>query len=397
MRHTLKAVFDHRTDAQHVLDALLAAGYPNTDMALSRAPPTRRADGGGIPASGEDEESLGDTVKRTFTRLFRSHHQQTMDHFNRFIRGGHVVTLNTGSELEAKSAVGIFERFGPVDIKDLDDELDHGSTGAPGDAADSTEAEKRQPQPMSYRLSAPGPVSMGWDRADRLSSVYPQGTAPGAGAQWEPADDDGTPDARSSPGSGSHDNDMEAYRYGHEMRTNDNYRYCSWDEIEPWLKKDWEARSPSASTWDESKSAVRRGWNSTSPDIEDDRYFRAHWNAIYRDSAGKPDYDDRTPAYLYGSEARRSEIYQSHDWRDVEQDIEADWKARHAGQLSSWGDFKDAVKHGWNRVSPGMDEKDAAGQSQHGSGDAGDGAGIGNDDRATTIRPGSDSFERKSS
>jgi hypothetical protein len=311
MRHTLKAVFDHRSDAQHVLDALLASGYRSTDMALSRAPPT-----------------LGTSVKRTFTRLFHWH-PQAMDHFGRFIRWGHVVTFTTGSELESKSAVCIMERFGPVGIEDSCDESDH--------------------------VSAPDVVSTGSPRNVTMSSIYPPGTVPEALQS--------TPDARSSRGSDSHDNDMEAYRYGNAMRTNDEYRYCSWDEVELWLKQEWEARAPIAATWDESMCAIRRGWNSTSPDIADDRYFRAHWNAIYRNTARKPDYDNRTPAYLYGSETRRSEKYRSHDWRDVEPDIEADWKARHLGQRSSWGDFKDAVKHGWNRVSLDMDGQDTTHQS----------------------------------
>lgn len=284
MRHTLKAVFDRR-DARHVPDTLPACEYPRTDMA----------------ASGEDADSLGASIKRTFTRLIRSPHEQAMGRFNRFIRSGHVVTLATGSEPEAKSAPGIIERFRPVGSEDF----------------------------------------------------------------------------------------MDAYRYGSEMRTKDKYRYCSWDEVEPFLKNDWQARATDTATWDGSRNAIRRGWSSTSPEIEDDRYFRAHWNAIYRNSVGEPEYDDRTPAYLYGSEARRSEKYRSHDWRDVEPDIEADWKARHAGQSSSWADFKDAVKHGWNRVRPEMDEKDGARESQHGS--------AGNDDRAAAGRPGTDSFEGKTS
>jgi hypothetical protein len=390
MRHTLKAVFDHRSDAQHLLDALLASGYPSIDMALSRAPPTSRAEGGGITVHSKDAVSPGSAAKRTFTRLFRSP-PQAMDYFGRFIRRGHIVTLTIGSELEAKSAAGIIERFGPVGVEDLHDESDHGS--------------------------APDAVSMGSPRAAAMSSIYPVGTAPGAlqkrahedrhyfgtqnagspptgntfqetmgaASHWDDADDDDTPDTRSSPVNGSHDNDLEAYRYGNEMRTNDEYRYCSWDEAERCLKKDWEARAPSASTWDECMSAVRRGWNSTSPESADDRYFRAHWNAIYRDSTGKPDYDERTPAYLYGSEIRRSEKYRSPDWRDVEPNIEADWKAHHPGQLSSWGYFKDAVKHGWNRISLDMDEKDAARQSQNASGTAADN------------RVGSASVERKTS
>jgi hypothetical protein len=53
------------------------------------------------------------------------------------------------------------------------------------------------------------------------------------------------------------------------------------------------------------------------------------------------------------------------------------------------------VKHGWNRISTDMDVEDAAGQSQHASGAAGDSNG--DDDRAIANRHGSDSFERKTS
>jgi hypothetical protein len=329
-------------------------------MALSRAPPT-----------------LGTSVNRTFRRLFHLHPQAT-DHFGRFIRWGHVVIYTTGSELEAKSALGIIERFGPVGIEDLHDELDHDS--------------------------APDAVSTGSPRNVTMSSIYPPGTAPGAlqNRAHEDSHYFGTQNAESPPtgntfqetmgaasqwdatGSESHDNDMEAYRYGNAMRTNDEYRYCSWDEVEPCLKQEWEARAPIAATWDESMCAIRRGWNSMSPDIADDRYFRAHWNAIYRNTARKPDYDNRTPAYLYGSETRRSEKYRSHDWRDVEPDVEADWKARHLGQLSSWSDFKDAVKHGWNRVSADMDKQDTTHQSPPAGGALHD--GIEDDDRTTGPR-----------
>lgn len=423
MRHTLKAVFNHRSDAQHVLKALLASGYASTNMALSRAPPTKRADGGCIAASGEDTESLGASAKRTFTRLFRSHHQQTIDRFGRFIRGAHVVTLTTGSELEVESAVGIFKRFGPVGIKDVDDELDHDSADVPAVATDSIGGET--PHRTSYQPVAPDAVLMELPFVAEMSSVYPRGTEPGAlqnrahedshyfgtqnaeapptgntfqetmGAakQWDSMNNDGTGDAQPSPDSGSHDNDIEAYRYGTEMRTNDSYRYGSWDEVEPCLKKEWETRATGASTWDESKSAIRRGWSSPSSEIEDDRYFRAHWNAVYRNAIGKAGYDDRTPAYLYGSEARRSEKYRSHDWRDVEPHVEADWKARHPGQLSSWENFKDAVKHGWNRVNPDMDGRGTPRQSAPVSGSAGD--SIGDDDRAAANRFGPDSIERK--
>lgn len=37
--------------------------------------------------------------------------------------------------------------------------------------------------------------------------------------------------------------------------------------------------------------------------------------------------------------------------------VRSRWEARHPGQLSPWDNFKDAVRHGWNRISPGMDDK----------------------------------------
>jgi hypothetical protein len=166
-------------------------------------------------------------------------------------------------------------------------------------------------------------------------------------------------DAQANLRIGSH-NDIAAYRYGKEMHTEDKYHDCSWEEVQGRLKDGWEARATSASPWGQSENAVRRGWHSMSPDLDDDSYYRAHWNAIYANTASEGDYDDRVPAYLYGSEARRSEKYRSRNWHDVEGELEAEWAAHHAGQLSSWGNFKDAVKHGWNRASSGMDTKDAA-------------------------------------
>lgn len=41
---------------------------------------------------------------------------------------------------------------------------------------------------------------------------------------------------------------------------------------------------------------------------------------------------------------------------DDEPALAAASKTRHAGQPSSWENFKDAVNHGWNRVSPDMDD-----------------------------------------
>jgi hypothetical protein len=134
------------------------------------------------------------------------------------------------------------------------------------------------------------------------------------------------------------------------MRTSARYRDRSWDEVESDLKSDWEARHPGASTWDKFKAAVRRGWDKITPDIDDDSYYRTHWNARY--SNADDTYDDYLPAYRYGDEARRLQKYRSRHWDDAESDLKSDWESRYTSGPSTWDKFKDAVRHGWNKITP---------------------------------------------
>ena len=153
---------------------------------------------------------------------------------------------------------------------------------------------------------------------------------------------------------GSYDDYAPAYRYGNEMRTSARYRDRSWDEVESDLKSDWEARHPGASTWDRFKAAVRRGWDKITPDIDDDSYYRTHWNARY--SNANDTYDDYLPAYRYGDEARRLQKYRSRHWDDAESDLRSDWESRYTSGQSTWDKFKDAVRHGWNKITPDMED-----------------------------------------
>jgi len=153
---------------------------------------------------------------------------------------------------------------------------------------------------------------------------------------------------------GSYDDYAPAYRYGTEMRTSARYRDRSWDEVESDLKSDWETRHPGASTWDRFKAAVRRGWDKITPDIDDDSYYRTHWNARY--SNANDTYDDYLPAYRYGDEARRLQKYRSRHWTEAESDLRTDWESRYTSGPSTWDKFKDAVRHGWDKITPDMDD-----------------------------------------
>jgi hypothetical protein len=145
-----------------------------------------------------------------------------------------------------------------------------------------------------------------------------------------------------------------AYRYGTEMRSSAKYRDRSWDEVESDLKSDWEARHPGESTWEKFKAAVRRGWDKITPNIDDDSYYRTHWNARY--SNADASYDDYLPAYRYGNEARRLQKYRSRHWDDAESDLKSDWESRYTTGTSTWEKFKDAVRHGWDKITPDMDD-----------------------------------------
>ena len=50
-----------------------------------------------------------------------------------------------------------------------------------------------------------------------------------------------------------------AYRYGHSLRSDPRYAGRSWDELEPDVRRDWEARNPGG-VWERTKGAVRHAW-----------------------------------------------------------------------------------------------------------------------------------------
>jgi uncharacterized protein (TIGR02271 family) len=62
---------------------------------------------------------------------------------------------------------------------------------------------------------------------------------------------------------GRYEDYAPAYGYGSTMASNEQYRGRNWDDVEPSLRSDWEARNTgsSGSTWEKMKAAVRHGWD----------------------------------------------------------------------------------------------------------------------------------------
>lgn len=240
MRHTLKAVFANRSDAQHVLEELLASGYTHADVALS--------DTTSETASAEHHEGLGASVMHAFSRLFGSkHHDDPGQSPGEAAHDQHIVMFTTESEPEAERAAGIIGRFGPAGIEEHHEQSDE----------------------FSADNYLPGVAALG--------ASWPPGTEPGS-LQFRSLDDGryfGTQGATSPPhgdtyqdsmGAGSHwahPEEKAAFHYGTEMGASDVYRDSSWDEAEPSLKIGWERKHPRGESpaWHRIKQAVRQGWD----------------------------------------------------------------------------------------------------------------------------------------
>jgi uncharacterized protein (TIGR02271 family) len=149
---------------------------------------------------------------------------------------------------------------------------------------------------------------------------------------------------------GSYDEYAPAYSYGSEMARNQKYSGRKWDEVETDLRSDWDTRygSSGGSTWEKMKAAVRHGWDKMTDD--DDSYYRNHYSSTYGGSGSS--YDSYKPAYSYGSEMRNSDMYRNRPWDEVEPDLRSGWESRNTGSTgSTWENMKDAVRHGWNKMT----------------------------------------------
>jgi hypothetical protein len=237
MRHTLKAVFAHQSDAQHVLDELLASGYPRAAMALS-SPATTGPGGTGHTAG------LGASLRHAAARFAARHHWHVDADAGTPAAERHVLTLTTESEPDAERAAAIIAQCNPAGLEDIPDNVDPGAGTWIG------------PMPRRYPPgTAPGALQHRPHEESRYFGTQ-NAEAPPAGntfqetmgtiAQWS-APDDGDTWTRPAGGSDSRASGQ------------------AWDDVEPGLKSDWERRhaGSEASTWDKVKTAMRHGWERT--------------------------------------------------------------------------------------------------------------------------------------
>ncbi len=142
---------------------------------------------------------------------------------------------------------------------------------------------------------------------------------------------------------------LAAYRFGHDLHESERYRNRSWHESTADLKVLWEAHGPHQPDWDGSEAAVRLGWDSTSPEIDDDSHYRNHWRTRHPASATRPGAAHYPGPAVPGPAAKDTPA------------------CRHPGEAGSWGNFMDAVRHGWSRTRIGDNVDEAIYRLHHAS------------------------------
>jgi hypothetical protein len=392
MQHTLVAVFDNRSDAQSAMDELLASGYARSDVNVSSADASQ-TDSLSSDASRLDtphEEGIGASIKHFFTNLFGA---DSDDHVSRYSdvvsRGHHVLTITTQSEPEVERAADVIERFGPIDIDER-----HDLTGS----AASLGASAYQPQASSASLSGASMQSASSTSSAGTSSMsqqsaLPPGTEPGAlqtrtdnnlyfGTQdmndTAPRDmtfqetqgrslqsgnlmDDesrklnatgsvqgssqgGTLQGTASlPGSDDASLGGTAYTSGSMQR----------DLSQPGSTPDSGKRS-GVRVYSRPLDQGSASGTSSASSLNSDDAWRADWDSNYSSLGGS--YDDYAPAYKYGNEMRKSDQYKNRDWSDIESDLKSNWESRNTGGPSTWEKMKAAVRHGWDKITPDMND-----------------------------------------
>nr|WP_315254351.1 hypothetical protein [uncultured Duganella sp.] len=300
MTHTLAAVFETRAEATHAQNELLQNGYDASAIQVH--------DSGSVAGTARinDDESILGNVKQMFSDLFGRDHADQHVYAEALNRGHTVLSLETGSLEEAERAADIIDDFNPIDIDEHEtmwrasgwgaDVLRSGSgplqtsLGAQQAASEQHGIRAREDAVVFARaeqVAAPGSLQ----RGDVLAAVPPV-------AQEAVADIQNT-----------------VQRSGMRIYPRD------------------------------------AGINQDSIDIltgnpqADDDYFRSHWEKTYTGGT----FQEYDPAYRYGESMKGNPGYRDKEWNDVEPELRASWESKQP--QSSWDKFKDAVKHGWERIT----------------------------------------------
>lgn len=337
MKHTLIAVFDNRADAQSAMDELLLSSFSREDVRLSE---DTSVSGDALDADRDDDEGIGASIKHFFLDLFGSDSDVHSQKYATAVRKGHhVLTVTAADDPEVERAADIVERFGPVDIDEKSAEW--GGTPLHSPEAMRTGSTGGMQRAQGTSLQFEGDRNLFAQQS--LNDERPMGQT-----YQEPM---GTNDELSV---GSFGNPRSSSLTGSLQRDTSDSGTSSMGNAGSGAMGSG-AGSLNQTPPTTGRREVQRGGvrvfsplGADQPNADDDSYFRSHWKSTY--SASGDAYDEYAPAYSYGHEV--ASMYRGQPWNDVESDVRSGWESRNAAAgESTWERFKDAIRHGWNRLT----------------------------------------------
>ncbi len=305
-------------------------------------------------------------------------------------RGGTLLTVHARDN-QVNQATHILNQYSPVDINQRASEWR--TSGWTGYDTHAGSIANTTGHPASGSTGSSG-VSGGMGVGDSMGAMaagsagqYGSGSMSGSyGSRFEDFDSEFRSDWQTRHGGAGYGYEryQPAYRYGWEARN--RYQDRNWNDVETDLRSDWQRSHPN-DAWEDFKDSIRTGWERFKQGARDvghdidrtidragdrmrnagqdmersfdrtashmsrsfdqyDRDFRNDWERSYR-SRGYG-YERYQPAYQYGYRLANENRYRGRQWNDIEMDVRRDWETQHPSD--AWEDFKDAVKHAWQRV-----------------------------------------------
>ncbi|WP_432380636.1 hypothetical protein [Duganella sp. P38] len=301
MTHTLAAVFETRAEATHAKNELLQNGFDNASIEIH--------DSGSVAGTARinDDASILGNVKQMFSELVGRDHADQHVYAEALNRGHTVLSLHTATLEEAERAADIIDDFNPIDIDEHESMWRASGWGADvlrsGTGLLQTSVGAQQAAPEQHGIR-PREDAVVFARSEQVV------LAPGSLQRGSVAAGTVAPAAEAVA-----DIQNTVQRSGMRIYPRD------------------------------------AGINQDSIDIltgneqADDDYFRSHWEKTYTGGT----YQEFDPAYRYGESMKGNPGYRDKEWNDVEPELRAGWESKQP--QSSWDKFKDAVKHGWERLT----------------------------------------------
>lgn len=369
MQHTLVAVFDNRTNAQDAMNELLSSGFSTQDVRLSSSDISAATTTTTTTAS---DTGVGSGIKNFFSDLFGSDDNEQATRYQGAVSGGkNVITVTADSLEEVERAADIVQRFNPIDIDEQSSGM--GASGAmlagsqSGMSSSSMSTQSAPPQKQSALTTS----SMQRDTTTQSIPVVEEQLKVGkrevqrggmrifSRVVETPVNEtialreehvDVQRRAVNQPISPT---DVAAFKEQTiEMRESAEEavveKLARVVEEVTIGKQVNERQENITDTVRHTEVEVERLGAAGTASMQDDNYYRTHFQSNYGSSGGS--YDDYAPAYTYGAQMRGQ--YSGRKWEDVETDLRTDWETRHGTATgSTWEKMKAAVRHGWDRMT----------------------------------------------